>query len=401
VVTVLEGRLAGTGRALRLHVADGRISQIETLREDPGAVLMPGLVDLQVNGYDGHDVNAADVDPTTIRAMARALWSRGVTTFLPTVITASEESIVASLRAIAGARAGHDVYAHSVAGAHVEGPHLSPLDGARGAHRREVIRPASVEEFRRWSAAAPDTIRVITVAPEADHALEYIREVAGHCRISLGHSAATPEQVVAAVDAGATLSTHLGNGVPQTLPRHPNLIWTQLAEDRLTAGFIADGHHLDAAAFRGMVRAKGTGRSFLVSDAVALASADAPCGDLTTPVGGEVTLHADKRLTLRGSDLLAGAVKSLDECLRWATTVAGVTFGEALAMASTTPAATVGLAGRGVLTVGASADIAVYDAESEVGVTPANLTLVAGAVVHRGPSDAGVVDADETPDELR
>ncbi|WP_090939680.1 N-acetylglucosamine-6-phosphate deacetylase [Nonomuraea jiangxiensis] len=399
--TVVEGRIAGTASSARVTVRGGRIHRIERLTGDAAAVIVPGLVDAQINGYEGHDVNDEHVDGGTIRRMAAALWARGVTTFLPTVITAEEERIVGSLRAVRDARALHPVLGHAVHGAHVEGPHLSAGDGARGAHDPARMRPADVAEFHRWRQAAGGIVRIVTVAPEVAGAVEYIRQVSLECLVALGHSSANAAEALAGADAGARLSTHLGNGVARTLPRHPNLVWEQLADPRLSAGFIADGHHLDAAAFGAMVRAKGVDRSLLVSDAVALASAGRPPGDYRTPVGGEVTLHEGRRLTLRGSELLAGAVKTLDECLSWAVAAAGIPLADAVRMASENPAALLGLTTRGRLQSGAAADLTVYDDEPSIGRTPANVTIVAGTCVHRGPSDAGLAELGEIPEELR
>jgi N-acetylglucosamine-6-phosphate deacetylase len=385
---------------VRITVSGGRIERVERLAGDAGAVIVPGLVDVQVNGYGGHDVNGEHVDGGTIREMASALWARGVTTFLPTVITAQEDRITGALRAVRDARA-HPVLEHSVHGVHVEGPYLSPGDGARGAHDPARMRPADVAEFHRWQDAAGGIVRIVTVAPEAGGALDYISRVSRECLVSLGHTSASAAGTLAGIDAGARMSTHLGNGAATTLPRHPNLLWQQLADPRVTAGFIADGHHLDAATFGAMVRAKGVDRSLLVSDSVALAGGDPRPGDRRTPVGGEVTLHEGKRLTLRGGELLAGAVKSLDECLSWTVAAAGIPLTDAVRMASENPAALLGLTARGRLQAGAAADLAVYDDEPSIGRAPANATIVAGTCVHRGPSDAGLVELTEIPGELR
>src|SRR5699024_3206830 len=145
-----------------------------------------------------------------------------------------------------------------VPGVHIEGPSISPADGPRGAHPVEHVRPPDLAEFERWQAAGDGLVKLVTLAPEHAGAPGYIRTLAARgVIVALGHSAATPDEVHAAVDAGARLSTHLGNGVAAVLPRHPNLIWTQLADDRLYASFIADGHHLSADTFRAMLRAKG------------------------------------------------------------------------------------------------------------------------------------------------
>lgn len=305
----------------------------------------PGLVDLQVNGYAGHDVNADDVSVETLTALTQALWAEGVTTYLPTVITASQEKILHVLEVIASARRQEPLLAHSIAGVHVEGPSLAPDDGPRGAHDSAHLRDPDLEELDRWQRAADGAVRMVTLAPERPGAPQYITgAIARGVRVSLGHCTPAPEQVRAAVAAGATLSTHLGNGTHRMLPRHPNHLWTQLAEDRLTAMLIADGHHLPAETLTVMIRAKTPERCVLTSDSVALAGM--PPGTYPTPVGGEIEIEADGRLSLPGTGLLAGSGSSLRACLDWARTTLPFEPAQLLAMASTTPAALLGLEER-------------------------------------------------------
>src|ERR1700734_2816426 len=169
----------------------------------------------------------------------------------------------------------------------------------------------------------------------------------------MGHTGASAEQIRLAVDAGARLSTHLGNGVATVLQRHPNLIWAQLADDRLTATFIADGHHLPADTLKAMLRAKSIGRTILISDLVSIAGL-AP-GEYETPVGGKVCLHADGRLNVAGSAYLAGATAPLKDAVGYVAANTGFSLGDAVQMATANPGRFAG--GRGVLCVGASADM--------------------------------------------
>lgn len=308
-------------------------------------MITPGLVDLQVNGYAGHDVNADDVDVDTLAALTRALWAQGVTTYLPTVITASEEKILHVLAVIAAARRSDPLLAHSIAGIHVEGPSIAAEDGPRGAHDARHLRDPDLAELERWQRAADGALRVLTLAPERRGAPDYIRAATTQgLRVSIGHCTPTPQQVRTAVQAGASLSTHLGNGTHQLLPRHPNHLWTQLAEDRLTAMLIADGHHLPADTLTAMIRAKGPQRCVLTSDSAALAGM--PPGRYDTPVGGEVEVGEDGRLQLAGTSLLAGSGASLRDCLRWATRHLPVPPEQLLLMASRTPAALLGIQER-------------------------------------------------------
>lgn len=340
----------------------------------PGAPL-PGLVDLQVNGFRGIDLNRDDVTADDVVALTRELWAVGVTRYLPTLITGSEARLTAAMRAIAAARRAGPALAHSIAGIHVEGPHISAADGARGAHDPAWIRPPDPAELDRWIEAAEGLVRIVTVAPELDGAAAYIdHAVRQGVAVSLGHAAPEPGDVRAAAAHGATLSTHLGNGCPPVVPRHPNHLWAQLADDRLTAMFIADGHHLPADTLTAMIRAKTPARSVLVSDAAPLAGA--PAGDYETSVGGRVTVEPGGALRLAGTSLLAGSGANLLECVRWATRHLPFDAATLWAMASTTPAGLIDAPGAG------GGDTVVLESDGDAWV--AARTTVAGAVVHGG-----------------
>lgn len=310
------GLLPGVGR-VRVAVHEGRVSEVVLLEPVTGwdedaaseGVVLPGLVDLQVNGFDGVDFNDPDLRPADVLTVAEALWAHGVTQFCPTTITGPLDVVGHTVSTVRAARSTPgDPRARSVLGVHLEGPWISPVDGARGAHPVDHTRPADADELD--TLAGRGEISVITVAPEVPGALRLIEHAVGlGIRVSLGHSDATPDQIRAGIDAGATLSTHLGNGAVSPMPRHPNLIWEQLAQDRLTAMFIADLHHLDLSTLRAMTRAKGADRVVLVSDATSLAGR--PPGRYTTPIGGTVVLGDDGRLSVVGTSYLAGAAVSL------------------------------------------------------------------------------------------
>ena len=229
-------------------------------------IQLPGFVDLQVNGFAGVDFNFPGLLVDDIHRACAAIRATGVTRFLPTLITAAVEPCSRLARLIA------DVDDAAIAGIHLEGPYISPDDGPRGAHPRAHVIAASRDDFSRRQEAARGRIVLVTLAPEVRGALELIEHLAASgVRVAIGHSSGTPEQIRAAVDAGATLSTHLGNGCAAALPRHPNLIWEQLAADTLHASFIVDGHHLPPATVKAMVRAKTPRRAILVTDAMAAA----------------------------------------------------------------------------------------------------------------------------------
>jgi N-acetylglucosamine-6-phosphate deacetylase len=228
------------------------------------------------------------------------------------------------------------------------------LEGFRGAHPAEHVRPPELAEFTRWQQASDGLVGMVTLSPHFAGSETYISElVARGVHVSIGHTHASAEEIRKAVNAGARLSTHLGNGIPGTLPRHPNGVWTQLSEDRLTAMLIADGHHLPADTIKAMVRAKGIDRAILVSDSVALGGLTA--GVYDQPIGGRVELHSDGRLSLMGTEYLAGAVLPLKDGVARAMTMAGISLGEAIRMATVNPGRFAGSAG--ILEVGMPADL--------------------------------------------
>ena len=353
-MVVVDGIDPRTGKGMAIEIADGMIAAIQPADSTNAAYLSAGLIDLQVNGFRGFDLNAGAVTPSILLSLCEELLSVGVTTWLPTIITASEVSILQALEAIAKSRVDHRLVAEMVAGIHVEGPSISEKDGPRGAHPLAHVRPPSIAEFERWQEASNNLVSMVTLAPENDGSMDYIRALASQgVLVALGHTAATPEEIHAAADAGATLSTHLGNGAASMLPRHPNFIWAQLADDRLTASLIADGWHLPPDTFKSLLRAKGMERAILVSDTVALAGM--PAGLYQQPVGGSVEVSPEGRIGVAGTPYLAGASLPLSANVAIAAEMAGMPIADALLLATHNPGRFLG--GRGRLEVGARADL--------------------------------------------
>jgi len=353
-IQMICGRNPRNGRPLQIILENGLIQTIREGGRDEDAWLSPGLIDLQVNGYGGFDVNIEEPDPEAIISLTKRMIATGVTTYLPTIITASEEKITTALRAIAKARRRSKLVADAVPYVHIEGPSICAADGPRGAHPPEHVRPPSLAEFYRWQRASGGLVGMITLSPHFAGVEEYIAAVTSQgAHIALGHTDVSPAEICRAVDAGARLSTHLGNGIAAVIPRHQNVLWAQLAEDRLTATMIADGQHLPADTLKTMLRAKGTKRSILVSDAVAVAGM--PPGTYDTPVGGRVELHQNGRLSLAGTEFLAGAVLPLKDGVARAMSMTGISLANSLSMATENPGRFVG--GIGVLRIGSPADL--------------------------------------------
>lgn len=315
---------------------DAAISHVDPVLESgPADWITPGLIDLQVNGFAGVDYNAPAAPRDEIARSIRAIFSTGVSRFFPTVITGPPDAMLAALRNLADARESLEDGA-AMEAFHVEGPHISPEDGPRGAHPAKWVRPPSLDEFRRWQEAARGHVRLVTLSPEWPDAPHYIEQLAREGVVSsIGHTGASSQQIRDAVAAGATLSTHLGNGGHPMLAKFPNYIWDQLAEDRLAASLIADGIHLDNAFLKTALRAKGIERSILVTDAVM----PAMCAPGVYRLGEvEVELTGEGRVQLRGGTRLAGSSLRMDRAIWNAMRIAKLSLTEAVAMATVNPA---------------------------------------------------------------
>jgi len=273
---------------------------------------MSGWVDLQVNGYLGVDFSAPGLRLEQVCRVGNDLRRRGVTGFLATLVSSPEEVYRQNLSVLARAcREQGD--RGPLLGIHLEGPFLSPADGARGAHDPRWISQPEASRFDGWQEAAEGWIRLVTLAPERPGALSLIEYLNGQgVAVSLGHHLADLACIREAAEAGASACTHLGNGIPQYLPRHPNPLWDQLAEERLMVMVIPDGHHVPWSFLRVVLRAAGLARVVAVSDA-------APPAGLSpgrfTLWGQEVVLEASGKLWNPAENHLAGSSKNLAECV--------------------------------------------------------------------------------------
>lgn len=347
----------------------------------PGApYLASGFIDLQVNGYAGVDYCLPGAPVEDIGRSLEAQFATGVTRIFPTVITGPREGMIEALRMLARARRELP-YGQALEAFHVEGPHISPDDGPRGAHPIEHVRPPDYDEFLAWQEAAEGHVRLVTLAAEWPEAPSYIEKLVSEgIVVAIGHSNPTLEQIDAAVRAGATLSTHLGNGSHAIMRRHPNYLWDQLAEDRLNATFIGDGIHLDGRFLTVALRAKGLERSVLITDAVMPAG----CAPGVYALGAvTVELHAEGRVTVQGTQQLAGSVLRMDRGVENLMRLCGLSLRDAVTLATRNPARVGRIPNRQRgLQPGERADVVEFEFDQESGSIRVLRTWLEGTLVY-------------------
>ena len=376
----VAGRIVLGGRLIpgAVVVRDGRIDAVlrsprvgslpDTVIE--AAIVSPGLIDLQVNGGFGEEV---DHDPAGIRRLAARLPEAGVTAFLPTVISAPSAAYGAVFRAFFEAKGAPGA---RPIGLHLEGPYLSPERA--GAHPLAAITgadPHLLDELLQGEG-----LRLMTLAPERDGGLGRIRRLRERgVLVALGHTDASREAFAGGVDAGATMATHLFNAMSPFAHRAPGSVGAALVDDRVTAGLIADGVHAHPASIELALRAKGPERIALVSDLMAAGGMQPG----RYALGGRPVV-VDATSARLDDGTLAGAILTLDGAVRNVDRWTGVGAAAALRMASEVPASVLGLQRVGRIAVGFDADLALFDADLRV-----EATVVAGQFVYRRDRPSG------------
>jgi N-acetylglucosamine-6-phosphate deacetylase len=300
-----------TGKPVKIEVQGAFIRSVTPFKtKEHLPYISPGFLDMQVNGHMGNDYCLEDFSEEQIVKIIAHLNRSGTTQHVPTIITSPRERILKNLRIITKAIRESEDIAHALSGIHLEGPFISPNDGPRGAHNAAYVRPPDLNEFEQWQEAAEGRITIVTLSPEWEGAIEFIKAISSTgVAAAIGHTAATPDQIKAAVEAGARLSTHLGNASHPMIPRLRNYIWEQLAEDRLMAGIICDGFHLPKSVVQVFTRAKGLDRLILVSDAAYLGGLNP---GLYKWNNVDIQVFDDGHLGLPGTEALAGAAHLLD-----------------------------------------------------------------------------------------
>jgi len=337
-------------------------TKIQTITPNPAEAsgasdvfIAPGFIDVQVNGFAGVDYCQSGTAIDEIGRSIDVIHASGCSLFFPTVITNSPDEMVGALKNLSKAK---QTLANGAAmeGYHVEGPFISPKDGPRGAHPQRWVTKPDIELYKRMQEAAEGNIKLFTLSPEWDNAPEFIEVVAGDgVTVSIGHTCATTEQVEAAVKAGATMSTHIGNGADSVLPRHPNYLWQQLADDRLFAGVIVDGIHLGKSFLNVALRAKGLDLAVLVTDAAMPAGCE-PGNYKLGEVEVELLPPGD-RVVLRGGTRLAGSALHMHKGVENLMKLGGLNLAQSVKLGTTNPARCCNVDGRKQgLVVGERAD---------------------------------------------
>lgn len=357
---LIHARHHATGQPVAVAVAGGRITAVTPSDENPTRYVAPAFFDPQINGCLGISFNSPSLTPEQVRTVADECRTHGIGAFCPTLVTGGFDALRHGFATLTGVVEADAELARRIPGFHLEGPYLSGDDGPRGAHPREHIRDPDWDEFRRWQAAAGGRIRMVTVAPERPGAIRFIEQLsAAGVVVAIGHTAATGDQIRAAVAAGARTSTHLGNGAHAVLPRHPNYIWDQLANDDLWASVITDGHHLPPAVVKCVVRAKGIDRTLLTCDAGSLAGM--PPGRYRE-WGTDLDVLPTGKIVVAGTPFLAGSGHFTDVCVGNVIAFAGVSLKDAIEMASVRPRQLLGLPVPAI-EPGQPADLVVFDHE--------------------------------------
>src|SRR6266849_6464553 len=377
-MTTCSGIDAATGSGIEIGYGE-TIESVRATSERPAQWIAPGWVDIQVNGFAGVDYNSPTTPHDEIARSVRMQYSAGVARFYPTVITGAPEDMLAALRNLARAKETLDEGV-AMDGFQVEGPHISSEDGPRGAHPKRWVRKPDIDEFRRWQDATGGRIRLVTVAPEWPEAPRYIEALtAENVVVSIGHTGADATQIANAVAAGATMSTHLGNGAHSVLRRHPNYIREQLAEDRLRASFIVDGIHLPGSFLKVALRAKGVERSVLVTDASSPAGAAPGRYRLGEQ---DVDLTPDNRVVLAGQDRLAGSALRMDQGVENLMLLGELSLADAVRLATVNAARAGRVPGRERgLAAGERADLVLFDFDPRNNSIHVQATYVGGRKV--------------------
>jgi N-acetylglucosamine-6-phosphate deacetylase len=354
VIVVEDGRIIDLQSRAAMEIPAGR------LLDFPGLILAPGFIDIHIHGGAGRD--AMEASESALAQIERQLVKHGVTAYLPTTVTASQERILKALDGLGKliATANKNQGRAAPLGIHLEGPFIS--HAKRGVHPPQDLLPPSPEALERFWQASAGTIRMMTIAPELPGAVEtirYARNLGVHS--SLGHSNATYQEAQSGISAGADHATHTFNAMRALDHRDPGILGAVLENDELTADIIADGIHVHPSVLKLFLRAKGADRAILITDAISATGMP----DGVYSLGGLEVQVSNGRCEYL--DKLAGSVLTLDRAIRNVMSFAGWQLQQAVKLATLNPAQRLGISDqRGLLAPGRRADLVVLTPEGEV-----------------------------------
>ncbi|HTE24139.1 N-acetylglucosamine-6-phosphate deacetylase [Flavitalea sp.] len=381
---VFEGLFYLDQSPVRVEVVNGKITRVTRIKslseKNKNLYIGPGLIDNQVNGYIGVSFSLGDLPFTKEDAIkvTKELWKAGVTTYLPTLRTNSQENLLKNLSILAKAKADTATKG-SIAGYHLEGPYISKENGYRGAHALEYVRKADWASFMKLYEASDNNILQVTLAPEAEGAMDFIAK----CKeknivIGLGHHNASAALVKEAIDKGARIATHLGNALANTINRHENPLWSQLSDDRLMISIIGDGFHLLPEEIRVFYKVKGPLKTIITSDVDRYAGMEP--GKYLNSEGDTIQLTTDGAVIYLARNSLSGSASPVTRGVANVMKVTGCTMAEAFQMGSTNAAALYSLRDRGAIREGLRADLVLFTIEnSKINIKK---TVVGGTVVY-------------------
>jgi len=365
VVVIEDGHIASLASRSAIEIPEGRRLDFQDL------ILAPGFIDIHIHGGAGRD--AMEANDSALTQIERQLAKHGVTAYLPTTVTASQENTLKALDGLGkliGTASKNQGRAVPL-GIHLEGPFIS--HEKRGVHPPQNLLPPSPQALDRFWQASAGTIRMMTIAPELPGAAETIRHArALGVHSSLGHSNATYQEAQSGISAGADHATHTFNAMRPLDHRDPGILGAVLENDELTADIIADGIHVHPSVLKLFLRAKGTDRAILITDAIS--ATDMPDGVYS--LGGLEVQVTNERCEYQGK--LAGSVLTLDRAIRNVMSFAGWQLQQAIKLATLNPAQRLGISDqRGLLAPGRRADLVVLTPEGQVAHT-----IIGGEIVN-------------------
>jgi N-acetylglucosamine-6-phosphate deacetylase len=362
----IEGLSYLDGKPVSIIVKEGKIVEINSISELPTGskkvYVAPGMIDNQVNGFVGVSFLSETGGVLTleyVKKATKALWERGVTTYLATLTSNSREELL-NIFSKLGKYKNDKSLLGSMAGFHLEGPYISPEEGYRGAHTLKFIRNPDWNEFMQFYKASGNSILTVTIAPELDGAMDFIKRCTSQgIVVALGHHNANAEIINLAVENGAKMCTHLGNGCANFINRHLNPLWPQLSNDKLSISIICDGFHLNPEEIRVFHKVKGSDKTIVTSDVTEFAGM--PPGKYKIFDGSEVELTVEGELRYPAQKVLYGSASAMDKGIWHLMKVTGCSLADAIKMSSTNPAKLYGLNDRGSIDIGKRADLILFE----------------------------------------